>query len=377
MSDILFFLILSLAVQGLILAGILFYSSKKIPANRWLATFILTIAQSTLVSLGMTAGFFMKHLWLIPLTPLIRMAIGPLLYFYVRSVVNGNKKLSAKDYLHFLPLLLDSKYQVIYILLHTGILSIPFVQEFFFDPATQHFLFDPSPLDNVPILLSIIIYSIASYKIVSASSRDQNLSPYKGSDIKWIKILLQMGFAVILIFIVSISFRIMDGRSNYYILHIAITVCMYWLGMSAYVRQGKMQPNDIIEYNAPVSKVFFSDNEAIGHQEKLKLVMDTEQVYLDPTIKLISLAEKLGISENALSNLLNQHIGKNFNDFVNEYRIEAAKKKLADPTLSRFTIAAISYDCGFNSLATFQRCFKQFTGTTPSQYQKTVNGTAK
>ena len=370
MSDVLFFIILSLAVQGLVLAGILFYSAKKIPANFWLAAFILTNAQTTLVSLGMSAGFFMKHLWLIPLTPLIRMAIGPLLYFYVRSVVNGGKKLSGKDYLHFLPLLLDSKYQVIYILSHTGILSIPLVQQFYFSPGTQQFLFSASPLDNIPILLSIIIYGIASYKMVVNATRDQELSPYKLADIKWIKILLGMVLAVIFIFIVCIFFRIMDGRWNYYILHIAVTIAIYWLGMSAYVRQAKMQPSEIFEYNTPSSKVFFSDNEAANHHKQLRLMMETDQLYLDPGIKLISLADKIGISENALSNLLNQHIGKNFNDFINEYRIETAKKKLLDPAFSRFTIAAISYDCGFNSLATFQRCFKQFTNTTPSQYQK-------
>jgi AraC-like DNA-binding protein len=40
---------------------------------------------------------------------------------------------------------------------------------------------------------------------------------------------------------------------------------------------------------------------------------------------------------------------------------------------STVTIAAIAYECGFNSLATFQRCFKQFTGITPSKYQNTLN----
>jgi AraC-like DNA-binding protein len=54
---------------------------------------------------------------------------------------------------------------------------------------------------------------------------------------------------------------------------------------------------------------------------------------------------------------------------VNEYRVAEAKRKLAEPASAKFTIAAIAYDCGFNSLATFQRCFKQFTGITPSQYQ--------
>jgi len=74
-----------------------------------------------------------------------------------------------------------------------------------------------------------------------------------------------------------------------------------------------------------------------------------------------------------LSNLLNQHIGKSFNDFVNEYRVDEAKKRLSDASYNNFTIAAIAFDCGFNSLATFQRVFKQVTGITPSKYQNHIS----
>jgi AraC-like DNA-binding protein len=98
--------------------------------------------------------------------------------------------------------------------------------------------------------------------------------------------------------------------------------------------------------------------------------MESEKIYLDPSLKMDILAGKLSLSERSISNLLNRHVGKSFNDFVNGYRIEEAKRKLTDPASHQFTVAAIGFDCGFNSLATFQRCFKQFTGITPSQYQK-------
>nr|WP_255547605.1 helix-turn-helix domain-containing protein [Mucilaginibacter sp. dw_454] len=100
--------------------------------------------------------------------------------------------------------------------------------------------------------------------------------------------------------------------------------------------------------------------------------MDNDTLYLDPLLKLEYLAEKLQLPVKHVSHLLNQHIGKNFNDFVNSYRVDEAKQRLADPTLAHFTIAAIAFDCGFNSLPTFQRCFKQFTGLTPSQYQNSL-----
>lgn len=96
--------------------------------------------------------------------------------------------------------------------------------------------------------------------------------------------------------------------------------------------------------------------------------MHKDKPYLDPLLKLDTLAARLNITERAFSNLLNQHMGKSFNDFVNEYRVEAAKLKLANPSFDQYTIAAIAYECGFNSLATFQRCFKQVAGITPSQF---------
>lgn len=129
-----------------------------------------------------------------------------------------------------------------------------------------------------------------------------------------------------------------------------------------------MAADDVITYNKVPAKVYFADEDAAAYAKQLVGLMTNDHLYLDPLLKLDTLAAKLKLTERAISNLLNQHIGKNFNDFVNEYRVEAAKIKLADPGFDQYTIAAIAYECGFNSLATFQRCFKQFAGITPSQY---------
>jgi AraC-like DNA-binding protein len=142
--------------------------------------------------------------------------------------------------------------------------------------------------------------------------------------------------------------------------------------MATYTRQGKMTFADVAEYNKPPVKIHFTAAEAEKYQQQLQTLMNTAQLYLNPALKLDVLAGRLMISEKLLSSLLNQHIGKNFNDFINEYRVQEAQKKLADPGLNHFTIASIAADCGFNSLATFQRCFKQFTGSTPSQYQNSL-----
>jgi len=71
--------------------------------------------------------------------------------------------------------------------------------------------------------------------------------------------------------------------------------------------------------------------------------------------------------------VLNQHLHlKVFNEFVNEYRVEVFKEKLQDRQWINLTIAAIAYECGFNSQATFQRAFKQSTGFSPSEFRTSL-----
>src|SRR3569833_861040 len=118
-------IILSLALQGLVLAIILFYTSRRIKSNRWIAAFIFVIAETTFLMEGMRPNILIKQPQLLEWLPDLRMAIGPLIYLYTRSLVLGDENTSRKKYLHFLPLLLDAQYQVIALLYITGILAIP------------------------------------------------------------------------------------------------------------------------------------------------------------------------------------------------------------------------------------------------------------
>jgi AraC-like DNA-binding protein len=106
----------------------------------------------------------------------------------------------------------------------------------------------------------------------------------------------------------------------------------------------------------------------------LESLMETEKLYLDPELGLNGLAKKLQIAPNHLSMLLNDHIGKNFHDYVNFYRIEEVKRRLLDPAYDNKTISSIGGDCGFNSKSAFNRIFKNSTGKTPSEYRRSKSG---
>ena len=116
-----------------------------------------------------------------------------------------------------------------------------------------------------------------------------------------------------------------------------------------------------------------SASEACNINERLIQFMREKRPFLDNQLCLRNLAESLDVNTNYLSQVINEKHGKNFFEFINEYRVNALKKKLRNPDNRQFTILALAFDCGFNSKTTFNTAFKRITGLTPSQYLKTLD----
>jgi len=105
-------------------------------------------------------------------------------------------------------------------------------------------------------------------------------------------------------------------------------------------------------------------------EQKLRVAMDDERAYLDSALSIGALAEKIGAPEHQLRALINKSMGhRNFRSFLNGYRMKAAKAALADPEKASLPILTIAMDSGFASLASFNRAFKQSTGSTPSDFR--------
>lgn len=104
---------------------------------------------------------------------------------------------------------------------------------------------------------------------------------------------------------------------------------------------------------------------------KLSQLMQTQQVYLDPELKVSTLAQQLQEQEYKVTALITGALGyRNFNHMVNYYRIEHAKKLLTAAESADTSILAIAMDCGFSSIGPFNRAFKELAGSTPSEFRK-------
>jgi AraC-like DNA-binding protein len=106
--------------------------------------------------------------------------------------------------------------------------------------------------------------------------------------------------------------------------------------------------------------------------ERLETLMCAEEPFRKGHLTLNELAEKLGTSPPQLSQSIHQQTGKNFNDYINTFRVQKLKKLMEDPANRRYKIMSLAHDCGFTSKSSLIRIFKVHTGQTPSQYLESV-----
>ncbi len=101
--------------------------------------------------------------------------------------------------------------------------------------------------------------------------------------------------------------------------------------------------------------------------DKLTKAMTADQLYLDASLSLPKLAKHIAVSPSYISQTLNEHMGMNFFDYVNHYRVAAAKIQLSS---TETTVLEIAMNVGFNAKSSFYTAFKKETQLTPLQYRQ-------
>lgn len=135
-----------------------------------------------------------------------------------------------------------------------------------------------------------------------------------------------------------------------------------------------IEENAIPNSDSIAKKPLVSEPEMERVIERLLVFMDAEKPYRNPELTIQDLADKINIQKHHLTFIINTGLHKNFFNFVNEYRVEEFKQRVANPNFNHLTLLAIAFDSGFNSKSSFNNIFKNITGQTPSEYKKTIDG---
>lgn len=105
----------------------------------------------------------------------------------------------------------------------------------------------------------------------------------------------------------------------------------------------------------------------------LKVLFEEEKLYANPGLKLEDLSHRLDISRYQFSQLINEELGQNFYELINDKRVEAAIKAMNSGAHAEMTLSALGFEVGFNSKSSFYRAFKKKTGMTPAAFRKELS----
>lgn len=131
---------------------------------------------------------------------------------------------------------------------------------------------------------------------------------------------------------------------------------------------------EVIEIEPTEKEQAASDEVLNEWKPKLLRLLQVEKLYENPELTLTEVAKQLQKSPSFISMIVNRGFAQNFNDLINQFRIEAVKQKLNKGEHNYQTLLGIAYDCGFNSKATFNRAFKKATGQNPKTYISGIKG---
>jgi AraC-like DNA-binding protein len=146
------------------------------------------------------------------------------------------------------------------------------------------------------------------------------------------------------------------------------------------IKQGRIfTDTQIIEEEQPIQNSKKNNSNVTEKKDysviinRLTLLMEQEQPYLDPELNLAKLSSLLKTKPDIISEVLNSSLGQNFFDYINKYRIEEFKIKCLSEENKHLSVIGVAYDCGFNSKAAFYRAFNKFEGMSPTAYISKVS----
>lgn len=356
------------AIQGLVFGGILFFNkginsiaNKLLAIVLFLLSYRLVVQTMRLFGLGYYDGWYYVMLDL-------SWVNATLLYFYVLAQITPNFKLEKKDWIHFLPLLVQ-------------IICSVFVriQNIYWD-GTKESLSWLGYWGYVVWMNNSTIYIIASTLIILYTIRaekefkkQEENSAIVLQNLTWLKRIIlsfKIYFALILailivdLFVYNIQYNtsyFYFTRFYYYPFFLGIAILNYWLGIEGLRRK------DILTFIEKHSLPASEKNKLEEIASAIKQEMEENQLYKNPELSINLLADTLSIKPYLISKCLNEILDKKFNDFINEYRVNEVKKLIQDPNNEKYTLLGLAYSAGFNSKSSFNRAVNKQLGISPNE----------
>lgn len=350
-------------------------------ALRLLAALTLTFSVDLAVNYLNVAGHLAQFPRLRFVESVAVFLYGPLLYFYVVALTSKQGfQLTWQRWLHFVPFVASILLLIPYLRLSDESLVGMIYGGTDVAPELGRWAIGMPIVDSLPRVL-IGAYLVLGFFRLARHGRNirEQFSLIEHISLIWLRNLLIAIGVLWVLYAIALAYG--GAGPVEQLLNIVIVVVVYTLGY-----MGMRQPEIFKQHDKQEQAVSVDDERAADKSKyersaldremsaallaELQTLMSEERPYLDAKLTLAQLAQKLGISTNYLSQIINQQTGNNFFDYVNGHRVEAAKQILADPDKVRLNVLTIAMNAGFNSKSAFYTAFKQHAHMTPSQFRQ-------
>ena len=309
-------------------------------------------------------------LYFSPLAESMIFVHGPALFLYTQYLISKKRGFSLPDALHF-GLFFLSVLSLLVIFLGQGAQLEIFLH---LDEAAPTYYLVSRLLfafhGPLYIVLTFLVLSKHNAKVREKYSYTESI------DLKWLRN-IAFGLSAIW-FLVLLQWFVQLPFSGNVPVYIGVTLFVFFLGFMGLrhgdifseVKTGEKVENKTVTTKPDTyKKSSISSLEAKRIAEEMERLLNEERFFLKSRLALYEIAKALDVSSHTLSQVLNKHLGTNFFDYINSYRVEEAKKLLVDSEYDSFTLLAIALESGFNSKSSFNRIFKKHVGMTPSEYK--------
>lgn len=375
--------LLVFVLQGLLLITFLFvrYLKTKNISDLFLSLILLIICYEQIsYTIGFMGWYNMFrntkiNYFLIPMG----VALAPLIYLYVKAITTSKFKFRKTDWLHFIlafSLILFRLVIYFYDSLQPG-----------FD-ETQNGILKLS-LDE-PIIQPILIFVSFAQMLLYLAFTFQLFYNYRKLIIDYFSNTYKLELNWILSFLIAFTLLFLYSslqdivgslivEINYeqrWWLNIFMALIVLYVGVKGYFTKTTKLNKLPFTFSTNIDFIARQKDEDLpflaSDLDKVTDFMKNKKPYLNPDLNLSDLSISLNFTRAELSKIINTGFGKNFNDFINEYRVNAFKAKLESGEHQQLSLLGIAYDCGFNSKATFNRVFKKITQNSPTEFLNTL-----
>jgi AraC-like DNA-binding protein len=368
---------------------------RSFERQAYLPLAICLIAIGVVICRPTLAVFFpqLQPLFLILSLPAI-LLISPFFWFYVQGITSETPwRFSRKPLYHYVPASLATLIALLSIIIPTDIIRALLVEGndevISTAPLLIRYLLYGMLISTFILILGWIVQSgFYFYKIIQRLNRYREhlkdlFASTESREIKWLSWLLFIVGMVWLAMAVYIVFdNLFQSMPVNPILTNSVMLVMLW-SVSIWGLRQKPGFEELYESEQDIKEVLVQESHqqrkyqrsALDGQQssriatKIEKSMREEELFLDTSLSLQKLAKHIFTSPNYISQTLNETLGMNFFDYVNKYRIDAAKHMLEQ---SDNTVLDIAMSVGFNSKSSFYTAFKKETEQTPSQYRKLI-----